>query len=60
MKRVFQFYDETGAPQGGHVHVAPDEASLGAQITPLPAGWRRDEVADEAALVFPPEILPTD
>ncbi len=56
VKKVFQITDDTGAPQGGRVFVAPDEASLDASIAgdTLPAGWTRTEVADESAIVSPP------
>ena len=56
LRKIFQLDDETGAPQGGRVFIAPDEASLDASISEdvLPTGWTRTEVADEGMIVSPP------
>ena len=58
MKRVFQIYDQDGTPHGGHVFVAPSEATLGLQIQaqPLPDGWTRVEVQDEEEIIQAPEV----
>ena len=58
LRKIFQITDKTGAPQGGRVFIAPDEASLDASITEdvLPTGWTRTEVADEGAIVSPPPV----
>ena len=59
MKRVFQLYDQAGAPQGGHVFVAPSEATLELQLQAqsLPDGWTRVEIQDEGEIV---QRLPGD
>ena len=58
LRKIFQITDKTGAPQGGRVFIAPDEASLDASITEdvLPTGWTRAEVADESVIISPPPV----
>ncbi|HLP30851.1 MAG TPA: hypothetical protein VK150_05780 [Geothrix sp.] len=55
---VFQVRDAEGAPQGGHVYEAPTGEALAASVasSPLPEGWTREEVADEAEIIAPPPV----
>lgn len=58
MEAYFQYRDKDGAPTGGMVFRAPDQASLDQSIAAtngaLPSGWTAEAVDAASKIVSPP------